>query len=86
MRFRRLTSALLFVLAGSLFGTASVAWAAPKEDVAAATLKWAQTFAQCLRVFFVECHMTHSTEARSLRRDSKTAIAIATISPIFSSG
>lgn len=44
MRFRRLTSALLFVLAGSLFGTASVASAGPKEDVAAATLKWAQTF------------------------------------------
>jgi len=46
MRFPRLTSALLFVLAGSLFLTASVALAEPKEDVAAATMKWAQTVAQ----------------------------------------
>src|SRR5947207_6446616 len=46
MRFRLLTSTLLFVLAGSLFGTASVASAGPKEDVAAATLKWAQTVGQ----------------------------------------
>jgi uncharacterized protein (TIGR02246 family) len=46
MRFRRLTSALLFVLAGSLFGTASVASAGPKEDVSAATMKWAQTLGQ----------------------------------------
>jgi uncharacterized protein (TIGR02246 family) len=46
MRFRRLTSALLFVLAGSLFVTASVAPAGPKEDVAAATMQWAQTLGQ----------------------------------------
>jgi len=46
MRFRRLTSAPLFVLAGSLFITASVASAGPKEDVAAATMKWAQTLGQ----------------------------------------
>src|SRR5437762_3800813 len=46
MRFRRLTSAPLFVLAGSLFVTASVASAGPKEDVAAATMKWAQTLGQ----------------------------------------
>jgi hypothetical protein len=43
MRFRRLTSALLVVLTGSLFVTASVASAGPKEDVAAATMKWAKT-------------------------------------------
>jgi uncharacterized protein (TIGR02246 family) len=42
----RLTSALLFVLAGSLFVMASVASAGPKEDVAAATMKWAQTLGQ----------------------------------------
>ncbi|MCI0336658.1 MAG: nuclear transport factor 2 family protein [Acidobacteria bacterium] len=46
MRFRRLTSTLLFVLAGSLFGTASVASAGPKEEVAAATMKWAQTLGE----------------------------------------
>ncbi len=46
MRFRRLTPALLFVLAGSVLGTASVASAGPKEDVAATTLKWAQTLGQ----------------------------------------
>src|SRR6266496_2098482 len=46
MRLRRLTSALLFVLAGSLFVTASVAWAGPKEDVAATTMTWAQTLGQ----------------------------------------
>jgi uncharacterized protein (TIGR02246 family) len=42
----RLTSALLFVLAGSLFVTASAALAGPKEDVAAATMTWAQTLGQ----------------------------------------
>jgi uncharacterized protein (TIGR02246 family) len=42
----RLISALLFVLAGSLFVTASVASAGPKEDVAAVTMKWAQTLGQ----------------------------------------
>jgi uncharacterized protein (TIGR02246 family) len=46
MRFRRLTSALLFVFAVSLFVTASVASAEPKEGVAAATMKWAQTLGQ----------------------------------------
>jgi uncharacterized protein (TIGR02246 family) len=46
MRFRRLAPALLFVLAGSLFGTTAGTSAAPKEDVAAATLKWAQTLGQ----------------------------------------
>src|SRR5438045_2121303 len=46
MRFRRLTSAPLFVLTGSLFVIASVASAGPKEDVAAATMKWAQTLGQ----------------------------------------
>ena len=46
MRFRRLTSALVFVLAGTLLGTASVASAGPKEDVAAATIQWAQTLGQ----------------------------------------
>jgi hypothetical protein len=38
--------ALLFVLAGSLCVTASVASAGPKEDVTAATLQWAQTLGQ----------------------------------------
>jgi len=46
VRFRRSTSALLFVLAGALLGTASVASAGPKEEVAAATLKWAQALGQ----------------------------------------
>jgi hypothetical protein len=46
MRFRRLPSALLFVLAGSLFVTISVTSAGPKEDVAAATMNWAQTLGQ----------------------------------------
>jgi uncharacterized protein (TIGR02246 family) len=46
MRFLRLAPALLFVLAGSLFGTTAVTSAAPTEDVAAATLKWAQTLGQ----------------------------------------
>jgi len=45
-RFGRLTSAPLFILAGSLFVTASVASAGPKEDVAAATMKWARTLGQ----------------------------------------
>lgn len=39
-------SALLFVLAGSLLLTGSVASAGPKEDVGAATMKWAQTLGQ----------------------------------------
>src|ERR671936_1710677 len=46
MGFRRLISALLFVLAGNLFVTASVVLAGPKEDVAAATMQWAQTLGQ----------------------------------------
>jgi uncharacterized protein (TIGR02246 family) len=46
MRFRRLTSALLLVLAASRFMTASVASAGPKEDVAAATIQWAETLGQ----------------------------------------
>ena len=46
MRSRRLISALLVVLAGSLFVTASVASAGPKEDIAAATMKWAKTLEQ----------------------------------------
>src|SRR5947209_20141820 len=46
MRFRPWTSALRFVLAGSLLLAGSVASAGPKEDVAAATMKWAQTLGQ----------------------------------------
>jgi uncharacterized protein (TIGR02246 family) len=46
MRIRRLTSALLFVFAGSLFLTPSVASPGSKENVAAATMKWAQTLGQ----------------------------------------
>jgi hypothetical protein len=47
MRVRPLTSALLFVLAGSsLFLIASVVSAGPKEEVAAATMKWAETLGQ----------------------------------------
>src|SRR5437879_13343519 len=46
VRFRLLTSALRFVLAGSLLLTGSVASAGPKEDVGAATMKWAQTLGQ----------------------------------------
>ena len=46
MRLERLTSALLFALCGTLFLTASVVSAGPKEDVAAATMTWAQTLGQ----------------------------------------
>ena len=46
MRLERWTSALLFVVAGSLFLTPSVVSAGSKEDVAAATLKWGQTLGQ----------------------------------------
>jgi Uncharacterized protein conserved in bacteria with a cystatin-like fold len=46
MKCWRSTSVLLFVLAGSLFVTAYVASAGPKEDVGAATMKWAQTLGQ----------------------------------------
>jgi uncharacterized protein (TIGR02246 family) len=45
MRFQRLTSALLFVIA-SLFATSAVASAGPKEEVAAASIKWARTLEQ----------------------------------------
>jgi uncharacterized protein (TIGR02246 family) len=46
MRFQPLSSTLLFVLAASLFVTASVASAGPKEDVAVATMAWAETLRQ----------------------------------------
>src|SRR5437899_12527047 len=46
MRFRPWTSALRFVLAGSLLLAGSAASAGPREDVAAATMKWAQTLGQ----------------------------------------
>ena len=44
MRLRRLT--LWVVLARSLFVTASVASAGPKENVATATMAWAETLGQ----------------------------------------
>ena len=46
MRFRLGASALLIVLAASLLLTASVASAGPKEDVGAATMKWAEALGQ----------------------------------------
>jgi hypothetical protein len=46
MKIRQLTSALVLVLAGSLLLSASVVSAGPKEDVAAATMNWAQTLGQ----------------------------------------
>ena len=46
MRFRLWTSRALFVLSGLLLLIGSVASAGPKEDVAAATMKWAQTLGQ----------------------------------------
>src|SRR5919206_2555827 len=46
MRCWHWTSTLLFILACSLFVTASVASAGPKEDVAAVTMQWAQTLGQ----------------------------------------
>jgi uncharacterized protein (TIGR02246 family) len=46
MRFGRFTSALLLVLAASLFTAPSGAWAGPKEEIAAATMKWANTLGQ----------------------------------------
>jgi len=46
MRFRLSTMTLLFVLGSSLWLTHSAAWAGPKEDVAAATMKWADTLGQ----------------------------------------
>jgi uncharacterized protein (TIGR02246 family) len=46
MRSRRPTSVLMLVFAGSLFLSASAASAGPKEDVAAATMKWGQALGQ----------------------------------------
>jgi hypothetical protein len=46
MRFRLWTSRALFVLSGLLLLIGSVASAGPKEDVAAATMTWAQTLGQ----------------------------------------
>ena len=46
MRFRLSTVTVLFVLSCSLLLTNSVASAGPKEDVAAATMQWAQTLGQ----------------------------------------
>ena len=46
MRFRRSTAAVLVVLSVSMLLAASVASAGPKEDVAAATMKWADTLGQ----------------------------------------
>ncbi len=46
MRSRTWTPVVRFVLAGSLSLTVSVASAGPKEDVGAATMKWAQTLGQ----------------------------------------
>src|SRR5258705_6354542 len=46
MRFRLWTPRALFVLSGLLLLIGSVASAGPKEDVAAATMKWAQTLGQ----------------------------------------
>jgi uncharacterized protein (TIGR02246 family) len=46
MGFKRAISVLLLAFAGSLFVPSSVALAGPKEDVAAATAKWAQTLGQ----------------------------------------
>jgi len=46
MRFRLWTSRALFVFSGLLLLIGSVASAGPKEDVAAATMNWAQTLGQ----------------------------------------
>src|ERR1700756_2033172 len=46
MVFRLSTVSALFVLACSLLLTNAVAWAGPKEDVAAATMTWGQTLGQ----------------------------------------
>ena len=56
MRFRLWTSALLFILAGSLLLTGSVASAGPKEDVGAATMKWAQTLGARCQYLLVREH------------------------------
>src|SRR5580765_8601089 len=46
MKVQRLLSALLLTLVASLLTVSSVALAGPKEDVAAATAKWAQTLGE----------------------------------------
>ena len=46
MSVPRLTTIMLFALIGSPFAAAPVATAGPREDVAAATMKWAQTLEQ----------------------------------------
>ena len=46
MRSRRLISALLLVLAAGLFTAPSDALAGPKEEIAAATMKWASTLGE----------------------------------------
>src|SRR5215470_15323916 len=46
MRFRLSTVTALFIISCSLLLTNSIASAGSKEDVAAATLKWAQTLGQ----------------------------------------
>jgi len=46
MRFQLCTSRAPFVLSGLLLLIGSVASAGPKEDVAAATMKWAQTWGE----------------------------------------
>ena len=46
MRFRQGTLAVLVVLSVGMLLAASIASAGPKEDVAAATMKWAQTFGE----------------------------------------
>lgn len=46
MSVRRLTIIMLCALSGSLLAVASVATAGAREDVATATMKWAQTLGQ----------------------------------------
>jgi uncharacterized protein (TIGR02246 family) len=46
MSVRRPTSIMLLALSGGLFAVAFVVIAGPREDVAAATTKWAQTLEQ----------------------------------------
>jgi uncharacterized protein (TIGR02246 family) len=46
MEFKRAISVLLLAFAGSLFMPSSVALAGPKEEIAAATAKWAQALGQ----------------------------------------
>jgi hypothetical protein len=74
MRFRRLTSALLVMFAGSLFMTTSVASAGPKEDVAAATIQWAQTLGLPSRAGAFLMHCWDASSAEELSRTSKQPI------------